>query len=508
MADRALLYCRLSDPGDKNAPTLDSQEVLLRDYCAKKGYEVVAVLRESYTGAVLRDRPQIREALTLLEHSAADVFVVRDVDRLVREQWALAVFLDLVRARGARVEFALEEFEETPVGKLILSVKAFAAEYEREKIKWRTVTGKRRRLETGKLHSSGVEKFGFRRDKEKGVRHVHENEAAIVAQMYAWVADEGLSERGVQRRLIERGIPPPATGKVELNRAVTWSKSQIHRMLTDPSYKGEEVGWRWVVPSYGKSPVARPRDEWIHLPEGTTPAIVPPETWQKVQDQLKANTGTQARNERRPILLRGRIKCLECGLAMRAELDVRHSKIDGRETSRKTIYRCSSRETPGRKCSGSQVLGEWIDGMVWRRVARYISRGGTAVATGGTPAAAPDQTIEIRRRLTKLQAEHRNYVRLYGDATNDRERDAARREMTRVDALIEAAESSLAAARTTAQAHTVESAAALERQRYISSVRGRVDALTFEEQTHALAWLQVIVHASGRHYRLDAAEPL
>lgn len=101
MADRVVLYARLSDPGATDAPSLDTQEAQLRAYAAEKGYIVVTVLREAFTGGVLRERPKIQECLRLLEARAVDVVVVQ-VDPETGEQprWGWRDFRAVLRLTG------------------------------------------------------------------------------------------------------------------------------------------------------------------------------------------------------------------------------------------------------------------------------------------------------------------------------------------------------------------------------------------------------------------------
>ena len=63
----------------------------------------------------------------------------------------VGVLLDDIEKVGATLEFVTEDFENTPVGRLILNVRAFAGEVEREKIAERTMRGKIERARSGKL---------------------------------------------------------------------------------------------------------------------------------------------------------------------------------------------------------------------------------------------------------------------------------------------------------------------------------------------------------------------
>ena len=79
------------------------------------------------------------------------VAIAYAVDRLSREQAHLYILDDECDRAGAEMLFVTEEFDKTPVGKMIRSVKGFAAELEREKIRERTMRGMAAKLASGEL---------------------------------------------------------------------------------------------------------------------------------------------------------------------------------------------------------------------------------------------------------------------------------------------------------------------------------------------------------------------
>ena len=91
-----------------------------------------------------RTRPGIERVRQLFGQGFADVVLSYAVDRLSRNQIHIAVLLDDIEKVGATLEFVTENFENTPVGRLILNVRAFAGEVEREKIAKRTDAGEAR----------------------------------------------------------------------------------------------------------------------------------------------------------------------------------------------------------------------------------------------------------------------------------------------------------------------------------------------------------------------------
>jgi hypothetical protein len=175
---------------------------------------------------------------------------------------------------------------------------AYAACVEVEKIRERSVRGKRSRLQNGKIHNFGTELYGYRRNKVDGKREVYEPEACIVRQLFRWYAEEKVGVRSIVRWLNEQRIPPPSSSKglwQDLERRPYWNQGQIHRILREPAYKGLTISWR-----YDKVGRLKPETEWLSLPEGVTPALVDSALWEAAQKHRTSNTGAQIRNQARP----------------------------------------------------------------------------------------------------------------------------------------------------------------------------------------------------------------
>ena len=73
------------------------------------------------------------------------------------------ILVDEWERHGAMPAFVTEDLDQSPIGKVILSLKGFAAEVEREKIQERTMRGLRSRMAAGKLK---LPSDGFRLQKE------------------------------------------------------------------------------------------------------------------------------------------------------------------------------------------------------------------------------------------------------------------------------------------------------------------------------------------------------
>ena len=126
-------YARVST----NGQDLSAQDAELRSAgCAK-------VFKEKVSGAKT-DRPELAKAIRQLE--PGDVLVVTRLDRLARSTRDLLNVLDEIAKRGAGFRSLKDSWADTTSahGRLMLTILAGLAEFERELIRARTGEGRKR----------------------------------------------------------------------------------------------------------------------------------------------------------------------------------------------------------------------------------------------------------------------------------------------------------------------------------------------------------------------------
>ncbi|HEX5736033.1 MAG TPA: recombinase family protein [Blastocatellia bacterium] len=369
----ALLYCRVSTRGQVKEPgalgSLETQEQECIEFAKKQGFKSCVVVKEQHSGAELWDRKvltQVREDVKARKYEAVIAYCL---DRLSRNQAHLFILLDEFARAGVKVLFATETLDNSPEGQLLLSIKSYVAAVEREKIRERTLRGKRARLLSGKLHNYGSELYGYIRDKAKGVRVINEAEADVVRRIFHDFTYNGKSISQIERDLNDEGIPSPgATRPSHRNSENYWHRKTIRRILTNPAYKGQTVQWlsHRQKDEFGRVVIRRAtQDEGINVGSHVTPAILSPEKWDLAESVLKERDRYMAsankRNASSPALLRGMVYCVECGEVMYV---FNSGKVTG------CYYRCSSFYKPGMrgKCKSRITRLALLEAAVWNEL--------------------------------------------------------------------------------------------------------------------------------------------
>lgn len=502
---KVLVYCRVSTTGqEEHGTSLDSQERECVAHATALGYTIGRITREVYSGAELWDRPKLSQDRMDFKAGHFAALICYATDRLSRDPIHLAILAEECERAGVALHFVSETFDDSDEAALIRYVKGYSSKKEREKIRERSLRGKHQRVLMGKIHGHGSELYGYRRDKERGVRLLYEPEPAIVRQIFAWIAHDRLPVRTVARYLNEQGVPPPSAGKLEFDdptRAPRWVKTQLYRMLEHPAYKGETVAWRWKgAAKPGGAAHHRPTEEWLRLPDGVTPAIVSPELWAEAHEALRAHRGETTRNAARPFLLRGHIWCTVCGKRMQPMME------NGATTHPRGIYRCSSRDTSSGACGGKRAPAEAVEAWAWEWIAAVL-RNPDLIAdelrrredAGPDPILASDLD-KAEREIARCEREQAKLLRGFASCDDSKE-DAlwrlTEREVKRLEAERERWQDVADKAEARLAEQNLASAQLTALHEACTRWAHNLDAFDFDDKREALAALDVRMHANG-----------
>jgi site-specific DNA recombinase len=322
MTQRSLIYARVSyDDRGTEARNLKGQIEDGQEYCAERGYRIVAELAEDDRGVSGADwdLPMLNRALEMARAGEFDVLVTRELDRFARGLAKQLVIESEFKRYGVEVEYILGEYPDTPEGNLMKNVRAVIAEYERLKIEERMTRGRRKAVKKGKiiLHGAGAPPYGYRLE-EDGALVICEPEARIVRLIFTWYVygDESskrLGYKAIARKLSEMRVPTWADvhdkGYQKKRKRGEWSVSTVDLILRKEVY----VGTWFYGKSDGKTGKMNPRESWIPV---EVPAILSRELWARAQEKRKRNKELAKRNTRYEYLVARRVTCGQCRTKM------------------------------------------------------------------------------------------------------------------------------------------------------------------------------------------------
>jgi site-specific DNA recombinase len=346
------IYCRVSTDEQEDGTSLDEQESAGRAYCRERGLTVGMVHREIWTGYEYRERKKLTLMRERYREGKTEGVVIRTLDRLSRSQTHVAVLIEEMEFYNVELHGVKEVIDNTPMGKFARMVLAFVAEMEREKILDRTLTGRVNKALNGEVVSGTKALYGwqwiYRKEGEKMVRdHIELDEAqAAVLRRAAEEYAAGESLYTICDRFDKEGIASP--------KGARWQIRTLRRLLTDVRMTGKNVKIFTV-----KNKRAKQHLETVDLPDGTYPAILSDELYQKVLDRANTNAALSTRNSRTPerfLLRAGFVKCSYCGYMMTSKTTV------NRKGTEYPLYTCPN---PASDCNHYYVPSGRLDEAVW-----------------------------------------------------------------------------------------------------------------------------------------------
>jgi site-specific DNA recombinase len=430
---RAILYARVSLDEQADHFGLPSQ---LRD-CRKRAQargctSVEELVDPGYLGSDL-DRPDLTRLRELVKSGQVDIVIAHSPDRLSRKLGHQLLLRDEFERAGVTLEFVTTGTADTPETRALLGMTGVFAEYEREKIRERTLRGRCEKARQGFIVGGRVA-FGYRylgkADHERGKLVVDERQAHIVGQIFLW-ADEGVSERRIATLLNEAGARP--------SLALHWGRSSVSRILRNTTYVGEAHYYRHkrIEPENPDSEHKarknkyttlreRPEAEWITI---QVPPIIDRSLFERVTARLRGNKTVFSGRPSRRYLLRGLLWCAKCGRRMHG--DPNHGR---------PRYRCVGRDRlriEAGRCL-AHVNAQQLDAAVWKAVSepfkepdrlRALIERHRAVFT------RPDgnrRVAKLQERIEQLKDRESRAVEAMLDASLVRQRELFRQKLAEI----------------------------------------------------------------------------
>ena len=368
MNKRAVIYARVStDEQAEKGYSQGAQIERCREYALDKGMNIVAEIRDDYTGSTL-DRPGFTEVESLLARKEANTVVITEADRLSRNAAdTLAIYEEWSDA-GIALHFC--ESGQVSLGEesiLVNGMPVLVAQYERMQFRKRTMNGRYNKARSGKPVLNGNPPYGYRkkgsRDEAELVKY--EPELRVVRDIFEWYTKGNgtgvpMSQREIAKKLNEQKIPSTAPNRI-------WDKARISRMLNQELYAGVYYYGKTKTKQKGGKKIILaklPREEWIKIPLPHL-AVIDQETLKAVKTRKARNIQLQLRNSKRHYLMTGHFRC-SCGYVM-----------VGQKNNEYFRYQCSSLKADLSKnsCSiGSRsVATSKVDDLVWDWICQLIT---------------------------------------------------------------------------------------------------------------------------------------
>lgn len=328
MSKRVVIYARISLDATGEGQAVARQVEACQKLAESRGWTVVAVESDNsisaYTGTT---RPAWERVLRMIERREVDVVMAWAVDRLTRSLMDLERLIVLAEERGIGIATVTGDLDlTTDTGRMVARILAAVARAEVERKGARQRAANEQRARAGSIAWTR-RPFGFKKD---GTEQTREAEALRRAYLDVLL---GKPINAIAREWNQAGIKTTIGGQ--------WSASTVRQLLLAPRNAGLRT------------------HNGVEVADGQWDAVVELDTFRTVERMLKdPKPGASAGGGKGYSLLRGMLRCSECGATM--------TRTKRRDYA---LYACVSKTAKAQRSGGCQThRAEWLDAYVEERV--------------------------------------------------------------------------------------------------------------------------------------------
>ena len=333
---RTAAYARVSTGKDAMLHSLAAQVSYYSKLIQQNpDWEYCGVYADEALTGTKDDRKNFQRLLADCKAGKIDLVITKSISRFARNTVTLLETVRELKGLGVDVFFEEQKIHtQSSEGELLLTLLASFAQAESlsasENQKWRIRKG----FENGEL--MGLRRmFGYHISRS-GIT-VNEEQAAIVREIFDR-AIRGDSLESIARWLTENNIVGVLGGTVNARR--------VRDILENEKYTGNALLQKTFVNNHLEKRQVRNQGELpMYYAEGTHPAIIDQETFDKAQERLRQIRETTAgRKPPRRSAFTGKIRCAKCGDSF------------VRAYNHKAVWQCTTYRHSGRDiCDAKQI---------------------------------------------------------------------------------------------------------------------------------------------------------
>lgn len=248
--------------------TLARHEYILLELAKKHHLSIIQIYREIVSGDSISARPQMQKLLQDITDNKYDGVLVVEIERLARgDTIDQGIVAQAFKSSNTKIITPTKTYDpNNEFDEEYFEFSLFMSRREYKTIKRRMQTGRIASVKEGNYIYTNAP-YGYRKTHPKPKIHtleIIESEAKIVKKIYNMYLS-GKGARAIATELNRLQIPP--------QKSLLWEKVSIRKILTNPIYAGK-IQWQ-------------DNKNGVIICDGLHKAIISPEQWQKVQDNMK-----------------------------------------------------------------------------------------------------------------------------------------------------------------------------------------------------------------------------
>jgi len=332
-------YARVSTDSDEQFTSYEAQIDYYTQYILNHSdWEFVKVYTdEGISGTNTKNREGFNLMIADALAGKIDLIVTKSVSRFARNTVDSLVTVRKLKEKGVEVYFEKENiYTLDSKGELLITIMSSLAQEESRSLSENVTWGQRKAFSDGKIRLPYKKFLGYERGPD-GLPQIVPEQAEIVRRIYSEFIG-GKTTFAIAKSLTADGILTPG-GKTN------WAASTVESILRNEKYKGDALLQKaYTVDFLTKKMKKNEGEVPQYYVENSHPAIVTPEEWKAVQEELERRK-VLGRKYSGTSIFSSRLVCANCGEFFGAKTWHSNDKY------RKTIWRCTHKYNGEDRCS-------------------------------------------------------------------------------------------------------------------------------------------------------------
>lgn len=359
---RVAAYARVSTDSDEQLTSYEAQVDYYTNYIkGRDDWEFVSVYTdEGITGCNTKHREGFKRMVADALAGRIDLIVTKSVSRFARNTVDSLTTVRQLKEKGVEIYFEKENiWTLDSKGELLITIMSSLAQEESRSISENCTWGQRKRFADGKVTVPFKRFLGYDRGPD-GNLVLNPAEAVTVRRIYSMFL-QGMSPYGIAAKLTADGIKSPG-GKDK------WNAGAVRSILTNEKYKGDALLQKsYTVDFLTKKKKVNEGEIPQYYVEGNHEAIISPEVFEQVQQELEYRRNSQGRCSC-VHLFSGKIRCGQCGEWYGSKVWHSNSKY------RRVIWQCNHKFDGDEKCTTPHLTEDEIKAMFISAVNKLITQ--------------------------------------------------------------------------------------------------------------------------------------
>ena len=423
----------VDDENYGDSVSIETQRTILQAYAKENGFRVYDEYVDDGWSGTNFERPAFRRMMADVDVGKINCIITKDLSRFGREHVMMDYYLEFVFPEKRIRYIAVTDNEDTERGLSdFVPFKNLFNEWLAKDTSRKVKAAYKAKYSSGEYLCTYAP-LGYKKDPDHPNKLIVDEDTRWIIERIFDLAAQGYGPNRIVKTFAAEKIPSPSWlhyqrdgsfanihGGEPGEKAYHWTNATVKNILTNEIYIGNSIHNKQHSISYkNKKMIRNPKEEWVRV-ENTHEAIISPELFRQVQEQIASRHRSTKDNNVQ--IFSGLLKCGGCGRAMSF----------GRNKTRKgnfySFFCCSGYRQYGAERAGCtqhyiryDTLYAYVLARIqeWSRLAqsdedRLLKR----LLNAGErerSAASRKQTTELSRAEKRLAELDRLFAQLYED---------------------------------------------------------------------------------------------